>query len=197
MKFFKENSYDIVKLFINQIGIAIFSMMLYVSVGLLEDAELKETLKILVSVFSILFYYALVYTAAWDFGAKDKIKFDSGKIKLSTLKGVILGLFANSLNFIVTGIALICKLIHFGGGGEAFNVIFAILNAVFRFFMSMYLGVINAIFPINADIDLSYILQTLGFLAFPILVIGVTALGYYLGTREWRFGNLFSDKKSK
>ena len=40
MKFFKENSYDIVKLFINQIGITIFSFMLYTAVAMIEDESL-------------------------------------------------------------------------------------------------------------------------------------------------------------
>ena len=81
MKFFKENSYDIVKLLINQIGIAIFSMTLYFSIALIEDANLKSTLNLLVSIFSTLFYYALIYTAAWEFGAKDKIRIDGGKME--------------------------------------------------------------------------------------------------------------------
>ena len=207
MKFFKDNSYDIVKLFINQIGIAIFSMMLYVSVSLIEDAELVATMKVLVSIFSILFYYALIYTAAWDFGAKDKIKIDGGKSSFSIFKGALLALFANLINFVIVGIAIVCKLIHYGGGAEGFDFAFGILNTVFRFTMSMYLGVIAAIFPFP-EVDMTseaasellalpYIYQTVAYFVFPIIVIGVTQIGYYLGRRDLRIAYLFSDRNDK
>ena len=197
MKFIKENSYDIVKLIINQVGIAIFSMMLYVSVALIEDAPLKATINVLVSVFSILFYYALIYTAAWDFGAKDKIKIDSGRLKKFSLKGALMGFYANLINFVVVGIAIICKLIHFGGGAEGFNFAFAILNALFRFAMSMYLGLINGIFSFITDIEVSYLVQSIGYFVIPVIAVAVTQLGYYLGSREIRILSLFSGKKSE
>lgn len=41
MKIFKENSYDIVKLYVNQIGIMIFSMLLYTAVGSFENESLS------------------------------------------------------------------------------------------------------------------------------------------------------------
>ena len=72
MKFLKENSYDILRLYINQIGITIFSLVLYFSVGMLDDKVLSLRLKIAISVFAMLFFFALLYTAAWDWGAKDK-----------------------------------------------------------------------------------------------------------------------------
>ena len=43
MRFFKSNSYDIVKLYINQIGISIFSLFLYFAVESLPMEETKKT----------------------------------------------------------------------------------------------------------------------------------------------------------
>ena len=60
MKFLKENSYDIVKLFINQIGIAIFSTVLYTAVGDIEDVALRSGIRIAISAFAMLFYFALL-----------------------------------------------------------------------------------------------------------------------------------------
>ena len=60
MKFFKDNSYDIIKLYINQIGIAIFSLVLYTAIGFLEDAGLNLKLRVVLSVFATLFYFALI-----------------------------------------------------------------------------------------------------------------------------------------
>jgi len=195
MKFFKENSYDIVKLLINQIGIAIFSMTLYFSIALLDDAELKSTLNILVSVLSMMFYYALIYTASWEFGAKDKIRIDGGKMKKCPLKGLYMALFANIPNFLIVGVAVICKTIHYNGGPEGFNFVFGILNAIFRFFMSMYLHLIDALLSFS-DLDTTYLVQSIGYLVIPVIMIGITQLAYFLGTREWKITSLFSGKKS-
>jgi FtsH-binding integral membrane protein len=95
MKFVKENSYDIVKLIINQIGITIFSLVLLFTAN---GANLPPVFKPLFSVFSTLFYFALLYTVAWEFGAKDKIKIDSGRYSATKAKGLFLGLWANCVN---------------------------------------------------------------------------------------------------
>lgn len=195
MKFIKENSYDIVKLLINQLGIAIFSMMLYLSVALIEDKGVKASMNILVSVLSTLFYFALLYAACWEFGAKDRIRIDGGKMKKSPFKGALLSLFANLINFLTVGIAIICKIIHAFGGDEAFNFVFAILNTFFRFILSMYLGAINGIFSYISDVDTSFLVQSIGYFVAPIISILVCQLGYWLGSREFRFWSLFSGNK--
>ena len=105
MKFLKENGYDILRLYINQIGITIFSLILYFSVSSMEDKTLG--LKIAISVFAILFYFALLYTAAWDWGAKDKIRIDAGREKKRVYKGALMSFFANLINFILAGVCLI------------------------------------------------------------------------------------------
>ena len=197
MKFFKENSYDIVKLLINQLGIAIFAFMLYVTASLIENSSVNQPLRVCISVFSILFYYALIYSATGDIGAKDRIKIDGGKYKPTPFKGGLMATFANLPNFLVVGIAIICKMIHYFGGAEGFNLVFGILNALFRFFMSMYLGAIGGIFSFVTDENLGFLLESVGYFLFPIIAIAVCQLGYYLGTREWRFSNLLSSDKSK
>ena len=67
MRFFKENSYDIVRLYINQIGISIFSMVLYTAVGTIELSS--KLLDVGLSVFLLGFYFTLIYTASWEYGA--------------------------------------------------------------------------------------------------------------------------------
>ena len=57
MKFLKENSYDILRLYINQIGITIFSLVLYFSVSMLEDKVVSLRLKVAISVFAMLFFF--------------------------------------------------------------------------------------------------------------------------------------------
>ena len=61
MRFFRDNSDSIVKLYINQIGVAIFSMFLYTAAGALSVGGIASLLiKVGISVFAVLFYFSLI-----------------------------------------------------------------------------------------------------------------------------------------
>ena len=63
MNFFKENSYDIVKLYLTQIAISVFALIMYTSAGFIQaNTSLSATFQIIISIFSILFYFVLLYT---------------------------------------------------------------------------------------------------------------------------------------
>ena len=87
MKLFKENSYDIVRLYVNQLGIMIFSLLLYTAVGSFSNETLSFWLSVFVSVFSVAFYLVLVYYVVWEIGAKDKIRIDGGRMEKFNNKG--------------------------------------------------------------------------------------------------------------
>ncbi len=191
MKFFKENSYDIVKLFINQIGIAIFSMALYtaVSIAVSEDFALSSTLEIVVSIAATLFYLVLIYIAVWEMGANDSIRIESGKMTKSKSKGLALGLLANLPNFVITGIAVIFMGVYLLTGAEWCESVFAIFNLFFGFLESMYLGVIINIIPITEGAlkhvtDLAYFWRAVAYFAAPVISILTTTLAYELGVRN-------------
>ena len=192
MKFFKENSYDIVRLFINQVGITIFSLVLYVSLGAIEDDSTFALLKILMSVFAIGFYLALLYTAGWEYGAKDKIRIDGGRMEPKPFKGALMSLIANLPNFALAGIAVICAVIYLTSGSEGFLSVFSLLTLLMRFISAMYHGVLHAIFiAYESDTVLFNLLQGIGYLVAPILAICATQLGYSLGVRERKIRDLF------
>jgi type IV secretory pathway VirB2 component (pilin) len=203
MKFFKENSYDIVKLFINQIGITIFSFMLYTAVAMIEDQDLFLNINVFVSVFAILFYFSLLYTAAWDVGAKDKIRIDSGKALSTPTKGLKMSLLANIPNFILAVFAIAFMGIYMLGGNEWFYSAFFVLNMLIRFISAMFLGLIQGVFsflatddPTNASFCPYYFWQTVGFLLGPVLSVIVTHFGYKMGSLEKKlFGFLVPSKK--
>ncbi len=197
MKFFKENSYDIVKLFINQIGIAIFSMMLYSSISLIDLKQYDTELYLSISIFSLLFYFVLIYSAAWEFGAKDRIKVDSGKYEKKKFKGGLLAVYANIPNFLIVGLALIFKTVHLLGGPEGFNTAFVLLNNFFRLLMSIYLGIIKGVFSFVTDVEMSYFYQAIGYMVIPVFVIAVSQLAYTMGYNEKRFSNLILGKNEK
>ncbi len=203
MKFLKENSYDIVKLFINQIGIAIFSMALYsaVSIALPGDDGLSSTIEICISIFATLFYMLLVYTAMWEIGAKDRIRMDGGKMVRKPFKGLLMGIVANAPNFLLCGFAMLAMGLYLLNGVEWLKGVFAVLNLLFGFIESMYLGVVINIFPIAGDAtayasDTIYFYRTIAYFLMPVIAISITSLGYFLGVRNLRILSVFSQEKS-
>ena len=185
MRFFKENSYDIVKLFVNQIGISIFSLVLYTAASRIIDVELY------ISIFAILFYAALIYTAAWDLGSQDRLKVDAGKMKQNDFKGAIVAAVANIPNVIFIVFAIIFIGSYLAGGSEGMYTAFGIINLVFRLICAMYIGVLSAIFPaeivdgaITEAGKAAYLSQSIGYLVCLIIPILAGAIGYYLGMRN-------------
>ena len=219
MRFFKENSESIIKLYINQIGIAIFAMFLYTAAGALSE-KITDSLamKILISVFSVAFYFVLVYNVAWEIGAKDKIRIDGKRAtsrmrgetdttdadqdnsqsanpyKKTEKKGILLGIFANVPNFVIVGISIILSALYIATEAEVLKTIFAILNFLFRFFLSMYLGVIQGMTASIADENTMFLIQTVLFFAFSALAAVITHVSYVLGLKDFRF---FATPKAK
>lgn len=199
MKIFKENSYDIVRLYVNQLGIMIFSMLLYTAVGSFENAALSNALSVFVSVFSTCFYLVLVYYAVWEIGAKDKIRIDGGRLERCNSKGLVMCLFANVPNFLLGILTVILLSLFLLTGNDGIYAAFLIFNTVMRFHASMFLGFITAIVPAGLSagaIDyVEFLIEAILFTVFPIVSVAVTHLAYQLGLREKKLFSLLLRKK--
>lgn len=122
-----------VKLFLNQIIIAVFALML--SMATFSN---RKTL-LLVSIFSILFFLYLNYSQCWEIGAKDKLRIDAGRLESKPAKGLWLALGANVPNLIsalLIGIGAILDTKF----GQSMSMICDIIS---RFLNNMYFGVMN------------------------------------------------------
>ena len=183
MKIFKENSYDIVRLYVNQLGIMIFSMLLYTAVGSFQNERLSTALSIFVSIFSICFYLVLIYYVVWEIGAKDKIKIDGGRAEPCKFKGLVMSLFANVPNFILGIFTVLFCTIFVTVGGDAIGSVFFLFNLIMRFHASMYLGIITAIVPATGN-NVELLIEAVLFTVIPLISVAVTHLAYYLGTKE-------------
>ncbi len=194
MKIFKENSYDIIRLYINQLGIMIFSMLLYTAVGSFENKALSDGLSIFVSVFSVVFYLVLIYYVMWEIGAKDKIRIDGGRMQPCKHKGAVMGLFANVPNLFLSIFTLIFLVIYLAGSSDAVYSVFLIFNMIMRFHASMYMGIITAIVPgttsTGAPDFTEYLIETILFIVIPMISVAVTHLAYYLGNHEKKIFSL-------
>lgn len=203
MNFFKENSYDIVKLYLTQIAISIFALIMYTALGFVKaNSTLSVTLQIIISVFSILFYFVLLYTAAWDWGANDKIRADSGKRTLDKTRALKMVAISNVPNYIFA----IIPAIGFGLGALGVESFLAKLGAFFivilRFTASMFQGLIVNVFDFmktNADGGANYpyyFTEACGYVFMILLSILVTHFAYTLGSKDKKlFGFIKTNKK--
>ena len=203
MKFLKQNSYDIVKLFVNQIGIAIFSMALYtaISIAVSDNDAVTSGLEIFISIAATLFYFSLLYVTTWENGAKDAIRIESGKIEPMPHKGLLLALFANVPNFLLCGLAIIFMASFIAVGTPWLEQAFGILNLFFGFLESMFLGVIINIFPITdgmakSGMDVVYLLRTIAYFVAPLLSVAVTAFAYLMGSKNKRIFGMRNNKST-
>ena len=197
MKIFKENSYDIVRLYVNQLGIMIFSMLLYTAVGSFENESLSSALSIFVSIFSICFYLVLIYYVVWEIGAKDKIRIDGGKAEPCKYKGLVMGLFANVPNFVLGLLTVFFLSLALATGGAVANSVFFIFNMITRFHASMYLGFITAVVPASIAGAVDYtelMIEAILFTVVPIMSVAVTHLAYYLGSKEKKLLSFLTKK---
>ena len=161
--FWKDNSYVIVKLILNQLAIVIFS-------ALLAATYPYQFIYLMTSVFSILFYLFLASTVVYEIGAKDCIRIEAGRMKATPWRGFWVGLCAGSLNVligIVIGVAALFK-----ASGNLAERVYAVCVALARIGQAMYLGVIN-VFHLGAWC----------YLIIPLPAIFVCPLVYYLAQR--------------
>ena len=192
MRTFKENSYDIVKLFINQIGIAIFSLFLLIAVGAAfeNNDTLFGTFKIAVSVFAVIFYAVIVYYMFWEVGAKDAIRVAGGRAEFKPFKATFISAWANIPNLFVSGLCIILLCVYSVSSSEAVLDGFRILFLVCSWLMDMYLGIIQTIAPEAVAEPFafnSYIVQSVLYFVIPSVVsCAVVNFGYFMGYNEKR-----------
>lgn len=201
MKIFKENSYDIVRLYVNQLGIMIFSIFLSTAVADLKNESLSTALSVIVSIFSIGFYLVLIYYAMWEIGAKDKIRIDGGKAEPCKCKGLVMGAFANVPNLILGMLTILFLVIFLLTNNDAVYSVFLIINMLMRIHASMFLGVIMLFVPLDvtatgADINyIPYLVQSILFTVLPLISVAVTHLAYSLGSKEKKIFSFLTNKK--
>lgn len=95
IKFIKENSYNIFRLFLSQIALAVFSLVMTV-----WTTKMNYTVFMTVAALCIFFYVYLIYIIAHDIGAKDRPPVEAGRAKPQYLKGLWLGISANIIHII-------------------------------------------------------------------------------------------------
>lgn len=129
--FLKKHSYDMVKMLINQFAISIFGNALALATG-----ETQQGLRIVTSVFSVLFYLFLIYVMMWDLGAKDTHHLEKKEDGYTRLAGLFIAICASALNFIFALLIMLGTLIPAMGNVGGVAKLLALL------FEGMYTGLL-------------------------------------------------------
>ncbi|MBP3436616.1 MAG: hypothetical protein J6K61_01755 [Clostridia bacterium] len=140
MKFLKANFHLISRLFVNQMGMTIFGLVLMLA------ASKINALHVPLSVFSTLFYLYLIHTVMWEEGAKDAIRIEQGRKTKSLFYPWKLSFWASVPNFFIALLMLIGYLFGYlfttSAAAQQFCTIMGVIASVFE---AMYLGIFNGI----------------------------------------------------
>lgn len=178
LHFLKERSYDIVRMLVYQIAIALFGISLAIATGSKDGTGGIAPLQLATSILSILFYLILIYTKTWELGAADAGSIKRGEEGTTRLAGLYMALFASIPNLLL---AILITLGTFLSDISFFGNVGAGAATVALLIEGMYTGLlavnVNGV-PLNS-------MWFMWFLIIIPLVITATA-AYYAGTKEFR-----------
>lgn len=184
-EFFKRYSYDIVRLFINQVVIGLFGLVLALAAGMAAN----ETLRVVTGIFAVIFFLFMQFASAWRIGAEDRMAIDIGKKKLDISVPFKVWLLANSLNLLLA--LLIALGVWFGNGG-ALSSVAGGATMIKMIIEGMYTGLLASHVGGAA-------LNSYWFVHFLTVVPALPAIAaaYICGVKNINFGGLFMPNVKK
>lgn len=193
MKFFRQNMHLVLRLFVNQIGMTFFGLVLTMAVARMENPSFK----VWVSIFSIVFYLCLVYSVMWEAGAANAIPIEAGRMEKDRFFSLKASLLASFPNLLLAFFMVVFCLIGVVGGVSWAGGVYGVLHIIAGLFEAMYVGVFAAILEGLSGVGeqitacVLYIFSSL-----PMILVSVGA--YALGIRNIRlFGKVSGDKNKK
>lgn len=146
ISFFRNNSYYIMRLFATQVGISVFAMMLAFA-----TAATNDTIFLLVSVASVVFYCILIYSTCWEMGYKNQQKVDAGRLTVSEFHGLYVALCANALNILL----VVLFWIGYAFSGSSFGSgLFYVVDKILFILLAMYRGIVRVVAEKASDVPL-------------------------------------------
>lgn len=186
MGFVKKNSYEIVRLILNQIALSVFGVVLIMAARMRANGGF-DWLSLVVSIFSTLFYLYILYATLLEMGGKHKVKVDAGTMTCDRRFGLKIMLFAQIPNFVVLFLMFVGWLFGHkiaGHGLTSFFVgMYGVAQIIMYFLQSMYDGIIGAIVP-NAETCLNFFFVWLAYLVSVVPAILVSWGSYILGLED-------------
>ncbi len=179
MKFFRDHSSVILRLFANQIGITFFALVLTMAVVQMEN----DALKVVVSAFSILFYLCLVYSVMWEAGASDIIGIQHGHKPKIALYPVKIALWASVPNLLLGFLMLVTCLLGFYADLGWAQSVYAVLHIIAGLFEAMFVGLFSFIIE-KLPSDIEYLVVSLLYVLSSLPLLLMSWASYEMGTRN-------------
>ncbi len=185
-----KNGFEIIiKMCVTQLGMTMFGLMLAMA------TRSNNTLLLVASIFSIIFYLFLLYIHIWEHGAKDRIKIDGDRLEYNRFTGLYLSLVANSLNILLAiGRTIGYYCCNFETNSPIWaGDLFGITNSIARFIQGMYTGILMQFSPS----DNPALTHPIFFFLIIIPALFISFIGYWLGCNNIKIVNILTGKKSK
>lgn len=181
------------RLFVNQIGITFFALVLTMAVARMEN----DSFKLWVSIFSILFYLCLIYSVMWEAGAANAVPIEAGRMEKDKLFSLKASLFASVPNLVLAFFMLIFFLLGFVASQNWAGGVYGVLHIVAGLFEAMYVGLFATILEGFSGTEQQLVATLLYlFSSLPLVLVSVGA--YALGFRNIRlFGKATAPKDKK
>ena len=187
----KGNGGFIGRVEINQFGAAFLGVTLSI-----VTVSLNDWLFLAASVGAVIFYLSLLYTAFWDFAAKEAIRIEGGRSTYQPLAGLGLSLVANIpnilLGLVIFVLSFFAEKTEVGGVlvANTPGAIYDVVKVIAQVWEAMYWGILYIVhYP------------ALLYLVIVLPALAVSALGYYAGLKNFKlleYLHLSSgDKKKK
>ncbi len=179
MAFFKKYSYIIVKLFLNQFAISLFG----IGLAFASSYAGNNTLLLVTSICSVVFYLFLEYAIMWEVGAKDGITATSRHTSRGLWRGFVLSLCANAIN--ILSALLVFSKVFTGAENQVSAVgqfIAMILQGMFQGILSQKVG--------GAQLNDFWWVYFL--IILPAVL--VTGMAYIIGSYGWHVTNILIPK---
>lgn len=185
MQFIKKNSYEIVRLFLNQFALAVFGLVLITAARMHVEGAF-DWLSLVVSICSVLFYLYILYATLLEIGGKHSVKVESGTMAADRHYGLKVMLFAQVPNVVILLLMFVGWLFGFACTQADFFVgLYGVMQILLYFLQSMYDGIIGAILP-SAVGPLNCFFVWLAYLLSVIPAVLVAWGSYNLGLKNKR-----------
>ncbi|MBQ1847702.1 MAG: hypothetical protein II135_06845 [Clostridia bacterium] len=174
MTMFTSTKYETLKLFLDQIALAVFGIVTAVA------SSSSPVFQLIFGIIGIGLYFYILYATMWEIGAKDRIKVDAKREERKPEKPLLMGLVANVPNFIL-GLVGLLKLIN----NDTAQTIGSVAVSVSKLLQGYYLGV-NKLMGIG-EIPYTYLVTAL-------IGVFMVVAGYSVGYKGVPF-LIFKNKK--
>ncbi len=178
MKFFKDNLHLISRLFVNQLGMTMFSIVLMMA------SSKNNVISLCFSIFSTLFYLYLIYTVMWEAGAKDAIRIEQGRMEQNRAFPWKASFWASVPNFFIALLMIIGFLFgYLFSSADGARTLYVVMRLVVGLFEGMYVGIFSSIVSLLPNTDLIYAASGVVFYtlsSLPMMVVSAVAYSFGL-----------------